>query len=552
MTAPGRKPLLGLAALVPILGLAAAAAFTPLGGTDESLPVVREVSAAQSGPRVLSCHGPLRIPEELVGGGDAALASAAPSSTAAVQTLAVEATSSLLFGQVIRSETLQEEDGSIRAPRITATALTGQELQSDALSQDVGASVQSLGQIDAPIVLDLSSTDAARPLGDAVQSTTTLTGDYRSLALSRCASPVVSASFLGASTRTGDSSVLVLRNTTSRPATASVQIWTAEGPAEMGGRSRVVVPALSEERVLLESIVPGQAVLGVSADALGAPLAMEIQTTSRDGLTPAGAEILTPLAPAASTSWIPGVRIGEGGTGEVVLMNPTGQDAQVQLTLRGADGSSVPLAADPAESEGTLVPAGAVVSVPIGSAQAPIAGDYAVGVVSDARVSAVVRSSVVDAAPAVDPAAGTPPADPAAPPAAPAGSGARDFAIAQAAPALPSGSVLALPQTGPAGGLSLVAETEAAVTIIPIGADGGAGEPLQRDLAAQTPVLIPAEELTGTSGAPAGLVISTDRVGSVHGAWVQTQTSADQGALLSSVIVPVSGPETASMDVQLD
>src|SRR5699024_5622914 len=126
---------------------------------------------------------------------------------------------------------------------------------------------------------------------------------------------------LGVSTATGDSSVLVLRNPTRRPATASVQIWTGDGPAPMEGRSQVTVAPGDEERVLLESVAGGHDAIGVRASVLGAPLSMHVQTTQREGLTPGGAEILSPLPSASVEQVLPGLEV-TGKAPTVVLANP--------------------------------------------------------------------------------------------------------------------------------------------------------------------------------------------------------------------------------------
>src|SRR5690625_5713815 len=98
-----------------------------------------------------------------------------------------------------------------------------------------------------------------------------------------CALPISEASFLGISTTTGNSSALVLRNPSFQPATASVQLWTEEGPAAMAGRSQVVVGPGEEESILLESVAGGHEALGVEVSVLGAPLAMHVQRTARGG-----------------------------------------------------------------------------------------------------------------------------------------------------------------------------------------------------------------------------------------------------------------------------
>ncbi|MCL6423953.1 DUF5719 family protein [Brachybacterium sp. JHP9] len=524
---PGRKPVLALLSTLPLLALSGGILMAPENdGTGGGAAVERVVSAAQRGPQLLSCPGPLQVPDAAaVSGGDAQLAPGAPSPEVAVRAIALEPESSLLFGVVAGSTTLQEEDGSIRSPRISAAGADGQDLGVAAQAQDLGASATAIPALDGAATVDIQGSQGTGALSDAVQSTTTGEGDYRSLAVTRCAQPAVGAVFLGVGTSAGESAVLVLRNTTERPATAAVQAWTAEGPADMSGRSRVVVPGGEEVRVLLESIVPGQDALGVSVSTVGAPLAMNLQSTAREGLAPGGAEVLSSAGAPSTRSVVPGVLAPEGSPAQAVLMNPTGQDGTAELTVHGADGA---LAA-PAPQE-IAVPAGSVITVPLDGA----VGDLAVAVRSDVPMSVAARSTVRSE----QPLSGTI--------AAPA-----DFAIAQSASAIGSSAVLALPAEGPHGGLSLFSETSTRVTIIPLGADGGAGTPLVKDLSAGAVLRVGAEELTGTNGAPAGLSIVPDLPGSVHGAWVQTQADPAQGPLLSSVTVPVDGPEAAPLEVQL-
>src|SRR5699024_3056238 len=164
---------------------------------------------------------------------------------------------SLLFGRVSASSTLQEDDGSVRAPSITAETADGSLIGDEPASQDLGFSVLGASRVAGAPHAPAATSGCGRPGPDVIQATRTASGDFRSYALTRCGEPVTEASFLGVSTAKGDSSVLVLRNPTERPATASVQLWTQDGPAAMEGRSQVVVAPGEEQRVLLESVAPG-------------------------------------------------------------------------------------------------------------------------------------------------------------------------------------------------------------------------------------------------------------------------------------------------------
>src|SRR5699024_7001332 len=273
-----------------------------------------------------------------------------------------------------RSSDLETADGSV--------------IGDEPASQDLGFSVLGAsGVAGAPHVTSATS-DGGRPVPDVLQATLTASGDFRSYALTRCGEPVTEASCLGVSTAKGDSSVLVLRNPTERTATASVQLWTQDGPAAMEGRSQVVVAPGEEQRVLLESVTPGEDALGVGVSVLGAPLSMHVQSTERDGLTPGGAEILSPL-PAADTELVmPGVDVA-GAAPTLVLANPQGSSTTASVEVVGPDGPVAAAARDEVD-----VPAGTVVSIPV---EGVADGTYAVRVRSEGPITAVTRSELTGA-----------------------------------------------------------------------------------------------------------------------------------------------------------
>jgi hypothetical protein len=542
---PTRGRLVGAACVLPLAAAVVGLAVWPAPGPTS---LQRSTQSVVSQAPAALCDGPMTTPKGTdTDAGDEDLASAGPSESVGVRTLALDPSSSLLFGEVSASTTRIDADGDPLAPTITTTGADGTEKDVPVATGDVGTAVGSVtstkdrvstratgedtqegtgpsdggGASDAGGASDGGGADdEAAPeappaaVSDTVQVSTTTSGDYRSLAVSRCEAPTVHGTFLGMSTARGASADLVLTNTSSRPATASVQIRTPDGPASMGGRSRVVVPAGKTEHVLLESIASGQDVTGLEVSTVGAPLGMHVQATERDGLAPGGGEQLAPLPDAATESMIPGIYAGKGTTPTAVLMNSTGSDAHVELTAQGTGG-----AVDLGDDATVEVPAGTVRSVPLKG----IVGGAGLRVHSDAPVGAVVRSAARS-----DKKLGATIGAP------------RDLQVAVPTSALGDAAVQALPTTAE-GHLSLMAEDDAKVTIIPVGRDGEAGTPLTKDLTAKALTTVGAGDLAGTKSPVAGFVLVPDDPDSVHAAWVQSARGKDKGLMVSTV--PVQDPQ---------
>ncbi|MEJ6543782.1 DUF5719 family protein [Brachybacterium paraconglomeratum] len=524
-TAHGRpaRLLLGVAAIVPLLLAGGALALAP----DREPAAAEHVRATASpDPRSLACHGPLQVPDEaLQTGGDAALAVTPPTPSVSLRTVAAEPASSVLFGEVSGSSTRQDAAGAVPAPAVTAADAEGEELSGDAASTDLGIAVQTLRHVRTAPQVTAQTSEGGRPVADAVQGTWTASGDFRSLSMSRCAEPTTEASFLGVSTQTGDSSVLVLSNPSDRPATASVQLRTADGPAAMEGRSQVVVAPGDEERVLLESVVPGEDAVGVDVSVLGAPLSLHVQTTERDGLTPGGAEILDPLPAPAQELVMPGVDVA-GTAPALVLSNPSGSTVTADVEVLGADGAAS--GASPAQIE---VPAGAVVPTAL---EGLADGTYAVQVSADGPLEAVTRSVRTGK---------DLPGDTVGAPV--------DFTLVAPAPALGTHAVSALPGQGATGALTLTASEDTEVSVVPIGADGAAGEPIAVDLAAGATSTLTHEQLRLGGEGAAALSIVPEVPGAVHASWTQRQSDGAGGVLLSTLPVLPDAGDVDSVQVVL-
>ena len=238
---------------------------------------------------------------------------------------------------------------------------------------------------------------------------------------------------------------------------------------------------------------------------------MHVQTTERDGLTPGGAEILTPLSGAAVEQTMPGVDVA-GTAPQLVLANPQGTDTTASVEVSGPDG-----VLDAASLEDVEIAAGAVVSLPLDGLQD---GTYSVSVRSPEPVHAVTRSSATGA---------DLPGDTLGAPV--------DFTVVAPAPALVSAGVLALPAEGGAGSLTLTASEASGAAIVPLAADGSAGKPVEVDIAEGASVTVAADSLTIDGASPSALSVVPDVPGAVRAGWMQRESDGAGGLLLSSLPV---------------
>lgn len=516
------RPISAVCAIAALgLGVAAVA----YGPVAEPTASTTGSTQARSGPGDVYCPGPLEAGESaLSAGGDEDLSVVGPSPDAAVTAVSLEQDSALLYGQETASETQRDEiDGSVRVPWIEGFDLNGSRLSGDDGQSDLGLAVLRMEPSPDSAEIVSGTAQDGTPVLDVAQTTLTPSGDFRSLTATRCQAPASSATFLGASTQRGSSAVLVLRNTGSRAATANVQVWTPDGPASMQGRSRVVVPGGETEEVLLESIAPGHDAVATQVDVLGAPLVMTMRTMSREGLAPRGAEILGSLPAPASSQTITGVHV-TGSSARLTLLNPQRTETTVRATVIGPDGEV------PDASTETTVAAGSVETVDLTGLDP---ANYSIVVEADAPVGATARIGITG-------------------PRLPGLSIGRPIARATVAPApsLDSGTVLAIPPLSTDGRLVLTAEEDAEVRIIPVDAEGTAGEGVDVTVRGGTTLTRQRGDIDVDEDTTALIVVPTD--GDVNAAWVHLHDDG-QGANLVSVL-PVRPPTvpTAGVSVALE
>ncbi len=478
---------------------------------------------AQGGHALAVCPGPLTASTSTVNTGDEELAASGPSTAATLRTLAVEPEATMLFGRAQAAQTMRTETGELKTPNVRTESVDGVDAGGKSAAGTAAFAVLSSPVAAGGLQTRSVSADSLRPIADTVQVARTDSGDYRSLALTRCGTPRVSGSFTGVSTRPGSSSALMLTNTTDRPATAQLTLHTPTGRADTGTRTDVVVAPGSTETVLLESLVPDSDSVGVTVTVQGAPLTMSLQTAERTGLTPGGAEILTPQAEPAAEHRIPGAVVSEGHGLRTSLLNPSGHTAQARVRVVDARGTV-------ASDENVSIPAsGTVEAVPQGLAP----GRYAVMIDADTPVVAAVRSST----------AGTPGADGAAAPV--------DFTLVPSAEVITNSSVLALPAGGDGGVLDLTSDTDTAVTVMGTLSDGTLSEPVTVEVPKDSAVNIPASRITSKPGALTGLVVVPEDSGSLSGVWSQALPAGSTGPVISSVPLLDNNLDAAGTKVNL-
>ncbi|MDR1800195.1 MAG: DUF5719 family protein [Bifidobacteriaceae bacterium] len=218
----------------------------------------------------------------------------------------------------------------------------------DALNQGLqlseGATATELEVTDEPWVVQAATGQEATSLATGGTAILTADGDLRGLAAGGCVAPAVESWLVGGSTELGSSARLVLVNPGVSNVTADVALWDGAGPVAAVGLTGLVVPGGSGRAILLEGIDADAARLAVHVVAAGGELAVYLQHSRLNGLTPAGVDLAVPGAAPATTVTVAGLDVTASSfdaarASALRVFNPSAEPAEVTVALWGPDGT---------------------------------------------------------------------------------------------------------------------------------------------------------------------------------------------------------------------
>ena len=389
-TAKGRKALLsGLASAAVVIAGAGAvvAAGSVLPQPVSSRAVPAGESAVPAGSSVGVCPGPARLLEGTEAGTD-------PQFSPESETAASTVTGAVLSaGGVLPASRLSELSGT------TAVEIAKEQAQPSAAGgpQELLAGVVAGRSVDQVSVLSADALANQKASAAAAMKFTATDGDLQGTAAANCLQPSNDQWLAGASTTVGRTSVLVLTNASSTPATVSLELFGSEGQIQApGSRGLLVAPGTSRP-VVLAGLAPGEAQLSVHVRSAGGPVAAVIQQSVLRGLTPGGVDYIAPGAAPAVRQVMTGVDIQDPGQVAALagrsgyedagpalqLTVPGPSDAVVEVKLYGRDGQK-------ALPNGGVITAKAGTATEIALAGVP-AGHYTVVASSDVTFVAATR-----------------------------------------------------------------------------------------------------------------------------------------------------------------
>ncbi|RJU01708.1 hypothetical protein D6T65_09260 [Arthrobacter frigidicola] len=514
----------GAAAAVLVLGATAALAagtLIPRPAAD-ALGYDLVETAVPAGDYTAVCAGPPRLLGADAGGIDPEFSPVSKSAKSLVSAMVLGDLSGALPGSA-----LSPLGGGDPLAVLSKGPSEGAEAAPPASSDSTGLTSRTAGVAGGTAVQDASvfraePLGAQTPVAGAMFSYTARDGDLRGLAAAPCQAPSNDLWILGADTTVGSTSVLLLSNPTSTPATVDLELTGAEGPLKPAGGTGLLVPPGQTRQLVLGGLAADQEQLAVRVRSTGGRVAAYIQQSVLRGLTPGGVELLTPTAGPADTQVIPGVSIQdaatsrrireqkgyEGASPALQVLVPGTSDAVLDVVVLGPDGER-------ALDGGGVVTAraGALTTLPLDELPE---GNYTVAVSADVPVSTAVRVS-----------RGTGPGKPV------------DQGLAVAAARIGGDSSVVFADGTDASLVFGSPSGRSEVSVTGIRADGTLGTPKIFNLAGGTSMAVPASELM--KGAAAAVISATGDP--VYGAQVNTLSGA-AGISVSAVPPGATGRES--------
>ena len=385
---PGFAGLAGAAAVLVGAGsVVAAASLLPAPESSRGLPV--PAAAVPAGKSLGVCPGPARLLEGSPAGTDPQFspesATAATSVTAAV----------LGASGVLPASRLAQLDGT------TAVEIAKDpgQLPAEGDRQELLAGVvanRPLGQVS---VLSADPVANQQASAAAAMKFTATDGDLQGTAAAGCQQPSNDQWLAGASTTVGRTSVLVLSNASTTPATVSLELFGSGGQIQAPGSRGLLVAPGTTRSVVLAGLAPGEPQLSVRVRSAGGPVAAAIQQSVLRGLTPGGVDFIGPGSAPGVRQVVAGVDIQDPARVAALTRSSGYEDAgpALQLTVPGPSDAVVEIKLYGRDGEKAL-PSGGVVTAKAGAvtevslAGVP-AGQYTVSATSDVSIIAAARIS---------------------------------------------------------------------------------------------------------------------------------------------------------------
>lgn len=379
--AGGALVLLGAGAVV------AAGSLLPAPESSRSLPAA--VAAVPAGESLGVCPGPARLLEGTEAGTDPQFSPVSATAASTVTAAVIGASG------VLPVSRLSQLDGS------TAVDIAKNPGQppAEGARQELLAGTVANRSVDNVTVLSADAVANQQASAAGAMKFTATDGDLQGTAVANCQRPSNDQWLAGASTTVGRTSVLVLSNASTTPATVSLELFGNEGQIQAPGSRGLLVAPGTTRSVVLAGLAPGEEQLSVHVRSTGGPVAAFIQQSVLRGLTPGGVDFIAPGAAPAVRQVMTGVDIqdpagvaaltddsGYGDAGPALQITVPGpSDAVVDIKLYGRDGQKA-------------LPGGGVVTAKAGSvtevslAGVP-AGHYTVAAESDVSFAAATRIS---------------------------------------------------------------------------------------------------------------------------------------------------------------
>lgn len=346
------------------------------------------LAAVPAGSSTGVCPGPPRLPGGAATDTDPQFSPESASARTSVDAIVLSSSAGVLPGSRLAPLTGSPLVELAKAPAAAAPAPGPPALL---------AGVVSRREVDAVSVLRADAQENREPTAGAALDYSATDGDLTGRAAALCQEPANDLWLAGASTALGRTAVLYLSNASGTPATASLDLFGAQGPIHAPGSRGLLVGPGSTRAVILGGLAPNQAQLSVRVRSAGGPVAAVIQQSVLRGLTPGGVDFIAPGTAPAARQVLTGISIQDPAGLAALKATPGFADAgpALQLTVPGPADAAVEIRLYGRDGQVTLpgggtvrAKSGAVTDVPLAGLPA---GTYTVAASSDVSFTAAAR-----------------------------------------------------------------------------------------------------------------------------------------------------------------